>query len=60
MLSLKENQPGLHGDCAELFTWLRGPHPLDEEVVLGYHEQVDGGMDASRSARYGVRRSLRG
>jgi predicted transposase YbfD/YdcC len=43
VLSLKENQPGLHGDCAALFTWLRGPHPLDEEVVLGYYEQVDGG-----------------
>ena len=43
VLSLKENQPRLHGDCADLFTWLRGPHPLDEEVVLGYHEQVEGG-----------------
>lgn len=43
MLSLKENQPGLHGDCAALCTWLRGPHPLDEAVVLGYHAQVDGG-----------------
>lgn len=43
VLSLKENQPGLHGDCAELFAWLRGPHSLDEEVVRGYDEQVDGG-----------------
>ncbi len=42
-LSLQENQPGLHGDCAEWFTWRRGPHPLDEEVVLGCHEPVDGG-----------------
>ena len=43
VLSLKENQPGLHRDCAELFEWLRGPHPIDEEVVLGYDAQVDGG-----------------
>src|SRR5262245_48926727 len=43
VLSLKENQPGLHRDCAELFEWLRGPHPLDEEVVLGCDVQVDGG-----------------
>lgn len=43
VLSLKENQPGLHRDCTELFEWLRGPHPLDEAVVLGYDAQVDGG-----------------
>jgi predicted transposase YbfD/YdcC len=43
VLSLKENQPGLHRDCAELFEWLRGSHPIDEEVVLGYDAQVDGG-----------------
>jgi predicted transposase YbfD/YdcC len=43
VLSLKDNQPGLHRDCAELFEWLRGPHPIDEEVVLGYDAQVDGG-----------------
>ena len=43
VLSLKENQPGLHRDCKELFAWLRGPQPLDQEVVLGYDEQVDGG-----------------
>src|SRR5262249_24927926 len=43
VLSLKENQPGLHRDCEALFAWLRGPHPLDEEVVLVYDEQVDGG-----------------
>jgi predicted transposase YbfD/YdcC len=43
VLSLKENQPGLHRDCAELFEWLRGPHPIDEEVVLGCDAQVDGG-----------------
>jgi hypothetical protein len=43
VLSLKENQPGLHRECEELSAWLRGPHPLDAEVVLGYDEQVDGG-----------------
>jgi Transposase len=43
VLSLKENQPGLHRACAELFEWLRGSHPIDEEVVLGYDAQVDGG-----------------
>jgi predicted transposase YbfD/YdcC len=43
VLSLKENQPGLHRDCAELFEWLRGSPPIDEEVVLGYDAQVDGG-----------------
>jgi predicted transposase YbfD/YdcC len=43
VLSLKEHQPGLPRDCAELFTWLRGPHPLEEEVGLGYDEQGAGG-----------------
>jgi predicted transposase YbfD/YdcC len=43
VLSLKENQAGLHRDCAELFEWLRGPHPIDQEVGFGYDDQVDGG-----------------
>jgi predicted transposase YbfD/YdcC len=43
VLSLKENQPSLYADCVELFTWLKGPHALDEEIVLGADEQVDGG-----------------
>jgi predicted transposase YbfD/YdcC len=43
VLSLKENQPSLYADCAELFAWLKGPHPLAEEIVLGSDEQVDGG-----------------
>jgi predicted transposase YbfD/YdcC len=43
VLSLKENQPSLHRECEELFEWLRGPHPVDHEVVLGYDAQVDGG-----------------
>jgi predicted transposase YbfD/YdcC len=43
VLSLKENQPGLYRDCDTLFAWLKGPPPIDEEIVLGYDEQVDGG-----------------
>ena len=43
VLSLKENQPSLYTDCVELFAWLKGPHALDEEIVLGADEQVDGG-----------------
>ena len=30
-------------ECEELVAWLRGPHPVDEAVVLGYDAQVDGG-----------------
>jgi predicted transposase YbfD/YdcC len=43
VLSLKENQPSLYTECVELFAWLKGPHALDEEIVLGADEQVDGG-----------------
>jgi predicted transposase YbfD/YdcC len=43
VLSLKDNQPNLHRECEELFAWLRGPHPVDQKVVLGYDAQVDGG-----------------
>jgi predicted transposase YbfD/YdcC len=43
VLGLQENQPGLYRDCADLFAWLRGPHPLDQPVVFGDDEQVDGG-----------------
>jgi predicted transposase YbfD/YdcC len=43
VLSLKDNQPNLHRECEELFEWLRGPHPVDQAVVLGYDAQVDGG-----------------
>jgi predicted transposase YbfD/YdcC len=42
-LSLKENQPSLYEDCVGLFTWLKGPHALDETIVLGTDTQVDGG-----------------
>jgi predicted transposase YbfD/YdcC len=60
VLSLKENQPGLHGDCAELFPWLRGPHPLDEEVVLGYYEQGDGGHGRIETRRVWSTEALAG
>lgn len=42
-LSLNENQPGLPSEGEELFEWHRGPHPLEQAVVLGYDAQVDGG-----------------
>lgn len=43
VLSVKENQPSLYTDCVELFAWLKGPHALDEEIVVGVNAQVDGG-----------------
>jgi predicted transposase YbfD/YdcC len=58
VLSLQENQPGLPRACAALFEGLRGPHPIDEGVVLGCDAQVEGGTDAERPARAGGRRHL--
>jgi predicted transposase YbfD/YdcC len=43
VLSLQEHQPNLSEDCVELFAWRKGPHPLDEEIVVGTDVQVDGG-----------------
>lgn len=43
VLSLQENQPGVYADGAALFAWLKGPHAIDEEIVFGHDEQVDGG-----------------
>ena len=43
MLSLKEHQPSVYMDCAELCAWRKGPHPLDPEIRLGYNAQGDGG-----------------
>src|SRR5262245_56123650 len=43
VLSLKENHPSLYAECAELFAWLKGPHPRDAEIVIGTAEQVDAG-----------------
>ena len=51
VLSAKENQPSLYHNCADLFVWLRGPHPLDQPVVLGYDEQVDGGQGRIETRR---------
>jgi predicted transposase YbfD/YdcC len=42
VLSLQDNQPNLYADCVELFARLKGPHPLDEEIVIGTDERVDG------------------
>jgi predicted transposase YbfD/YdcC len=33
----------LDADGVELFTGLKGPHALDEQIVLGADQQVDGG-----------------
>jgi len=51
VFSVKENQPNLYHNCADLFVWLRGPHPLDQPVVLGYDEQVDGGQGRIETRR---------
>ena len=60
VLSLKENQPSLYRDCANLFTWLRGPHPLDQPVVFGYNEQVDGGHGRIETRRVWSTEALEG
>jgi predicted transposase YbfD/YdcC len=59
-LSLQENQPGWHRECAEWFTWRRGPHPLDEEVVLGYNAQGDGGHGRIETRSVGSTEALEG
>jgi hypothetical protein len=51
VLSVKENQPSLYHNCADLFVWLRGPHLLDQPVMLGYDEQVDGGQGRIETRR---------
>lgn len=43
VLSLKENQPGLHQDVVELFEWIDSDRPADQPVELGEDEEVDGG-----------------
>ncbi len=60
VLSLKANQPSLHEDCVELFAWLKGPHPLDEEIVLGTDEQVDGGHGRVETRQVGCTCDLKG
>jgi DDE_Tnp_1-associated/Transposase DDE domain len=56
VLSLKENQPGLHSECEELFEWLRGPPPRIRRWCWATTRRLMAGMDASRPARYGVQR----
>jgi predicted transposase YbfD/YdcC len=58
--NLRCDHPGLPRECEELFTWLRGPHPLDEEVVLGYNEQVDGGHGRIETRRVWSTEALAG
>jgi predicted transposase YbfD/YdcC len=60
VLSLKENQPGLYRDCADLFAWLRAPHPLEQPVVFGYDEQVDGGHGRIETRRVWSTEALEG
>jgi predicted transposase YbfD/YdcC len=60
VLSFKENQPSLYRDCAELFAWLRGPHPLDQPAVLGYDAQVDGGHGRIETRRVWSTEALAG
>lgn len=60
VLSLKENQPSLYCDCADLFAWLHGPHPLEQPVVFGYNEQVDGGHGRIETRRVWSTEALEG
>src|SRR5215510_4178789 len=60
VLSLKENQPSLYRDCVDLFAWLQGPHPLDQPVVFGYDEQVDGGHGRIETRRVWSTEALAG
>jgi predicted transposase YbfD/YdcC len=60
VLSLKENQPGLYRDGEDLFTWLRGSHPLDQPVGCGRAEQVDGGHGRIETRRVWSTEALAG
>ena len=60
VLSFKENQPALYHDCEDLFTWLRGAHPLDQPVAFGYAEQVDGGHGRIETRRVWSTEALEG
>ena len=60
VLSLKENQPGLYRDCDDLFTWLRGAHPLDQPVACGRAEEVDGGHGRIETRRVWSTEALEG
>jgi predicted transposase YbfD/YdcC len=43
VVRVQEHQPRVHRDGDELCEWLKGPHPRDQEGVLGDDAQVDGG-----------------
>jgi predicted transposase YbfD/YdcC len=60
VLSVKENQPSLYHDCADLFAWLLGPHPLDQPVALGHDAQVDGGHGRIETRRVWSTEALEG
>jgi predicted transposase YbfD/YdcC len=60
VLSLKENQPSLYRECEDLFTWLRGAHPLDQPVAFGQDEQVDGGHGRLETRRVWSTEALEG
>jgi predicted transposase YbfD/YdcC len=60
VLSLKENQPSLADDSDGLFAWLTGPHALDEEVVFGSDEQVDGGHGRVETRKVWCTQALEG
>jgi predicted transposase YbfD/YdcC len=60
VLSLQENQPCLDRDCDDLFTWLRGAHPLDQPVACGRADQVDGGHGRIETRRVWSTEALEG
>jgi predicted transposase YbfD/YdcC len=60
VLSFKENQPGLYRDGDDLFTWLRGAHPLDQPVAYGRADQVDGGHGRIETRRVWSTEALQG
>lgn len=60
VLSVKENQPSVYGESAELFAWRTGPHAIDEEVVCGSDEQGDGGHGRGETRKGGCPHALEG
>jgi predicted transposase YbfD/YdcC len=60
VLSVKATQPGLYRDGEDLFTWLRGSHPLDQPVGCGRAEQVDGGHGRIETRRVWSTEALAG
>ena len=50
----------MYRDCADLFEWLRGPHPRDQPAVFGYDAQVDGGHGRIETRRVWSTEALAG